>query len=134
MDAVKLMRNKWFLMAFSVFFSGVVWGSFQLVYLKELPLYAMYRNDKPPDPAKVMALYKKMIRTKLNSRKIKSFYCLAKVLARVGKEKEEIRVLRKLVRVVPQDGKLRLWLAVELYNQKRYKEAERHFQLLRKQG
>ena len=65
----------------------------------------MDRDDKPPDTAKVMVLYKKMIRTKPDPRKIRSFYCLAKVLARVGKEKEAIRVLRKLVRVAPKDRK-----------------------------
>ena len=53
-------------------------------------------------------------------------------LKNVGKKKEAIRILRKLVRVTPKDREIRQRLAVELHNQKKYKEAERHFQLLLK--
>ena len=55
-------------------------------------------------------------------------------LKNVGKKKEAIRILRKLVRVTPKDREIRQRLAVELHNQKKYKEAERHFQLLLKES
>ena len=133
MDTIKLIRNKWFLLIFSIFFFGIVWCFFQLVYRDELILRDLYRGNKPPDPAKAMVLYRKMMRTKSNPHEMASFYRLAKVLARVEKRKEVIRILRKLVRIAPKDKELRLWFAVELHNQKRYKEAERHFQLLLKE-
>lgn len=133
MNTIKLIRNKWFLLIFSIFFFGIVWCFFQLVYRNELNLRDLYRGKKPPDPVKVMVLYRKMMRTKPNPHEMASFYRLAKVLARVEKRKEVIRILRKLARVAPMDKELRLWLAVELHNQKRYKEAERHFQFLLKE-
>jgi tetratricopeptide (TPR) repeat protein len=133
MDAIKLIRNRWFLLAFSACFFGIIWCSFQLVYRDALILRDLYSGNKPPDPVKVTVLYRKMMRTNPDSREIVSFYRLAKVLARTEKRKEVIRILRKLVRIAPKDRELRLWLAVELHNQKRYKEAERHFQLLLKE-
>ena len=87
MNTIKLIRNKWFLLIFSIFFFGIVWCSFQLVYRDELVLLDLYRDNKPPDPVKVMVLYQKMMRTKPNPHEIASFYRLAKVLARVEKEK-----------------------------------------------
>src|SRR3989304_666734 len=119
MDTIKLIRNKWFLLIFSIFFFGIVWCFFQLVYRDELILRDLYRDNKPPDPVKVMVLYRKMMRTKPNPHEKDSFYRLAKVLARVEKRKEVIRILRKLVRVVPMDKELRLWLPAHLQNQKK---------------
>ncbi len=133
MNTIKLIRNKWFLLIFSIFFFGIVWCCFQLVYRDELLLLRMYRSSTPPDPAKAMMLYNKMMKTKPDPYEIASFYRLAKVLARVEKRKEVIRILRKLVRIAPKDKELRLWFAVELHNKKRYKEAERHFQFLLKE-
>ena len=133
MDTIKLIRNKWFLLIFSIFFFGIVWCFFQLVYRDEIILRDLYRDNEPPNPAKAMVLYRKMMRTKPNPHEMASFYRLAKVLARVEKRKEGIRILRKLVRIAPEDKELRLWFAVELHNQKRYKEAERHFQFLLKE-
>ncbi len=130
MNAIKLIRNKWFLLTFSLFYAGILWFSFQMVYKNELLLRALYKNPNPPDALQALLLYGKMMKSEPNRHELNPFYCLAKILVRAEKKKEAINVLNRLVKVAPEDRKLRLWLAIELHNQQRYKEAEKHFVVL----
>lgn len=132
MDSVKLIRNKWFLIAFSLFYFGIVWGLFRIFYHKEILLQKMYKGGDTPDALQVMTLYKKMMKTAPKRGNFHSFYRLAKILARIERKKEVIKVLNKLIKTAPEDRELRLWLAVELHNQGRYREAEKHFVALLK--
>ena len=130
MDLIRLIRNKWFLAAFSVFYFGIVWAFFQIFYRKELVLQKAYKSSAAPDTLQVMNLYHKMMQTVPDRSRFDSFYQLAKVLARIERKKELVKVLDKLLKTHPKDRELRLWLAVELHNQGRYREAEKHFVLL----
>ncbi|HHT9137099.1 MAG TPA: tetratricopeptide repeat protein [Candidatus Wunengus sp. YC60] len=132
MDVIKLIRNKWFLAAFSVFYFGIVWIFFQIFYRKELLLQKVYKSSNTPDISQVMTLYNKMMRPAPDRSEFDSFYRLAKTLTRIEKKKELIKVLNKLIKTAPEDRDLRLWLAVELHNQGRYREAEKHFVILLK--
>ncbi|MEP9411797.1 MAG: tetratricopeptide repeat protein [Candidatus Brocadia sp.] len=130
MDLIKLIRNKWFLIAFSVFYFCIVCALFRIFYHKEILLQRLYKGSDTPDALQVMTLYRKMIKTAPKRGNFRSFYRLAKILARIERKKEAIKVLNKLIKTAPEDRELRLWLAVELYNQKRYREAEKHFAVL----
>lgn len=80
-------------------------------------------------------LYNKMMKSAPNRHELNSFYHLAKILTRIEKKKELLKVLNKMVKIAPENRDVRLWLAVELHNQKRYREAEKHFVvLLREHG
>lgn len=127
MELIKLIRNKWFLIAFSVFYFGIVWGLFRTFYHKEILLQKLYKGSDTPDTLQVMTLYKKMMKTAPKRGNFHSFYHLAKILARIERKKEVIKVLNKLIKTDPEDEGLRLWLAVELHNQGRYRDAEKHF-------
>lgn len=127
---VKFIRNKWFLIGFSVFYLGTVWGFFRTFYHKEILLQKLYKGSDTPDALQVMTLYKKMMKTAPKRGNFHSFYRLAKILARIERKKEVIKILNRLIKTVPEDGELRLWLAVELHNQGRYREAEKHFAAL----
>lgn len=134
MNSIKLIRNKWFLVTFSLFYLGILWVSFQWVYHKELMLQNIYKGNTPPDPGQVMKLYSTMMKSAPKSKERNSFYRLAKILARAEKRKEAIKVLNRMIKIAPEDGEVRLWLALELYNQKRYREAEKHFVVLLKKN
>ncbi|CAG1022161.1 hypothetical protein MTYM_01528 [Methylococcales bacterium] len=133
MNSIKLIRNRWFLLTFSLFYLGIIWTSFQWVYHKELLLQNIYKGNNLPDTRQVMTLYSTMIKSVPKSNEFNSFYRLAKILARAEKRKEAIKVLNRMIKIAPEDGEVRLWLAIELYNQKRYKEAEKHFAMLLRQ-
>lgn len=81
-----------------------------------------------------MKLYSTMMKSVPKSNEFNSFYRLAKILARAEKRKESIKVLNRIIRIAPEDREVRLWLAIELYNQKRYREAEKHFVVLLKKN
>jgi tetratricopeptide (TPR) repeat protein len=130
MDSIKLIRNWWFLLSFLLVFSGIIWASFQLVYRKELLIQDMYRSNEPPDVLQVIFLYNKMMKSAPKRNEIDLYYRLSQILMRIGKKKEAVRVLNRLVKTFPEDRSLRLSLAVELHNQKRYREAEKHFVVL----
>jgi len=130
MDSISLIRNRWFLLTFSLVFGGVVWICFQLVYKQELLIQDLYRSNEPPDALQVMMLYNKMMKSALKHNEIDLCYRLSEILIKIGKKKEAVKVLNMLVKTVPEDRSLRLSLAVELHNQKRYKEAEKHFVVL----
>lgn len=49
---------------------------------------------------------------------------------KAGKEKDAVIVLNQLVRLLPKDRELRFQLAIELHNQGKYAEAERHISIL----
>lgn len=117
-------------MTFSLAFFGIIWVSFQFVYKKELLIQNMYRSKEPPDSLQVMMLYNKMMKSTPKHNEIDLYYRLSQIIGRVGKKKEAIRVLNKLLKIVPEDRSLRLFLAVELHNEKRYREAEKHFVML----
>ena len=134
MNSIKLIRNKWFLLTFSLFYLGIIWASFHWVYHKELLLQKIYKGNIPPDTGQVMTLYSKMMKSVPKSSEFNSFYRLAKILARAEKRKEAIKVLNRMIKIAPKDGEVRLWLATELYNQKRYREAEKHFVVLLKKN
>lgn len=133
MNSIKLIRNRWFLLTFSLFYLGIIWTSFQWVYHKELLLQNIYKGNNLPDTRQVMTLYSTMMKSVPKSNEFNSFYRLAKILARAEKRKETIKVLNRMIKIAPEDGEVRLWLAIELYNQKRYKEAEKHFAMLLRQ-
>ncbi len=111
MNSIKLIRNKWFLLTFSLFYVGIIWASFQWVYHKELLLQKIYKSNNPPDTGQVMTLYSKMMKSVPKSKECKSFYCLAKILARAEKRKEAIKVLSRMIKITPEDEEVRLWLA-----------------------
>lgn len=117
-------------MTFSLAFFGIIWISFQLVYKKELLIQNMYRSNEPPDTLQVVMLYNKMVKSALKHKEIDLYYRLSEILMRIGKKKEAVKVLNRLLKTVPEDRSLRLSLAIELHNQKRYKEAEKHFVVL----
>ena len=133
MDLIKSIRNKWFLLIFSFFFFGISWISFRFVYRKELLLQKIYKSNETPDTLQVVMLYNKMMKSAPKRHELNSFYHLAKILTRIEKKKELIKVLNKLIKTAPEDRELRLWLAVELHNQGRYREAEKHFVILLKE-
>lgn len=130
MDSIKLLRHRWFLLTFSLAFFGIIWISFQLVYKTELLIQNMYKSNEPPDALQVMVLYNKITKSALKQNEIDLYHRLSEILMRIGKKKEAVKVLNRLVNTVPEDRSLRLSLAVELHNQKRYKEAEKHFVVL----
>lgn len=136
MNSIKLIRNRWFLLTFSLFYLGIIWTSFQWVYHEELLLQNIYKGNNLPDTGQVMSLYSKMMKSVQKNSEFNSFYRLAKILTRVEKRKETIKVLNRMIKIAPEDGEVRLWLAIEFYNQKRYREAEKHFAMLlrKKQG
>lgn len=117
-------------MTFSLAFFGIIWISFQLVYKTELLIQNMYKSNEPPDALQVMVLYNKITKSALKQNEIDLYHRLSEILMRIGKKKEAVKVLNRLVNTVPEDRSLRLSLAVELHNQKRYKEAEKHFVVL----
>lgn len=55
---------------------------------------------------------------------------LATILRRAGKRENVITVLNRMVELMPEDRGLRLQLALDLHNQGKYLEAERHFVIL----
>ncbi len=134
MDPIKLMRNKWFLLGFLISFFGIVWLSFRLVYKKELFIQEIHKGNKFADSSQVMALYNKMMKSSRKLDEIETYYRLASILINIGKKREAIKVLNRLVKTVPEDRSLRLSLAVELHNEKRYREAEKHFVVLLKKN
>ncbi|MDQ1272151.1 MAG: hypothetical protein QG591_781 [Planctomycetota bacterium] len=134
MNSIKLIRNKWFLLTFSLFYLGIIWASFHWVYHKELLLQKIYKGNTPPDTGQVMTLYSKMMKSVPKSSEFNSFYRLAKILARAEKRKEAIKVLNRMIKIAPKDEEVRLWLAIELYSQKRHREAEKHFVVLLKKN
>ncbi|MCF6154860.1 MAG: hypothetical protein E3K36_06315 [Candidatus Brocadia sp.] len=130
MDSIKLIRNKRFLLIFPLAFFGIIWVSFQLVYKTELLIQNMYGGNEPPDILQVMMLYNKMTKSALKHNEIDLYCHLSQILMRIGKKKEAVKVLNRLVKTVPENRNLRLSLAIELHNQKRYREAEKHFVVL----
>ena len=133
MNSLKLIRNKWFLLIFSFFFWGIICISFQWVYKKELLLRSLYKSTKSPDTLQVMILYSNMMKSIPDRHELKPWYFLANILIKAEKKKEAIKVLSKLIKIAPEDREVRLWLAIELHNQKRYREAEKHFAMLLKE-
>lgn len=121
-------------MIFSFFYFGIFWGFFQLFYKREILLQHLSRSAGPPDNKQVMKLYNKMIHTSPSPQDLHSYYCLGKILIRNKKRKEAIKVLSKVIKMTPDDRSVRLWLAIELYNQQRYREAEKHFAILLKKN
>lgn len=134
MDPIKLIRNKWFLLSCFLSFFGIVWLSFRLVYKKELFIQEIYKGNKSANSSQVIALYNKMMKPSRKSHEIGTYYRLASILITIGKKREAIKVLSRLVKIVPEDRSLRLFLAVELHNEKRYREAEKHFVVLLKKN
>lgn len=132
MNKIKFIRNKWFLVIFSFFYFGIFWGIFQLFYKREILLQHFSKSADPPDDVQVMKLYNKMIHTSPKPQDIHSYYSLGKILIKNKKRKETIKVLNKVIKIKPDDQSVRLWLAIELYNQQRYREAEKHFVVLLK--
>lgn len=132
MNSINLIRNKWFLSIVFPLFLGIVWVSFQMVYKTELILREIYKDDSPPDTAKIMMVYNEMMKSKPGRKECNSYYYLVKILSRAEKKNEMIHVLRRLVKTVPEDRHVRFWLALELHNQKKYREAEKHFVILLK--
>ena len=84
----------------------------------------------PPDTLQVTMVYNKMMKSAPKQNGIDLYCRLSEILIKIGKKKEAVKVLNRLVKTVPEDRSLRLSLAVELYNQKRYREAEKHFVVL----
>lgn len=132
MNSIKLIRNKWFIAIFFLFYFGIFWGAFQWVYKNEILLQLLYEGAESPDADKVMMLYNAMMRKVPGRKEINSYYCLGKILIRAEKRKEAIKVLNAMIKITPDDRSVRLWLAIELYNQQRYRDAEKHFVVLLK--
>lgn len=133
MNSIRIIRSKWFVVAFFLSYFGIFWGAFQWVYQKEILLQSLYKSNESPDAEKVMMLYNTMIKKVPKRKDIGSYYCLGKILVRVEKRKEAIKVLDTMIKITPEDRRVRLWLAVELHNQQRYREAEKHFTILLRQ-
>ncbi|KKO18731.1 MAG: hypothetical protein DCC43_05540 [Candidatus Brocadia sp.] len=130
MSSEKIIRSTWFLATFFLFFFGICWGSFQWVYKNEILLQSLFKSTASPDAEKVMMLYNAMIKKVPSQQDIGSYYCLGKILTRAGKRKETVKVLNTMIKITPEDMNIRLWLAIELHNQQRYREAEKHFVVL----
>ncbi|MDN3515088.1 MAG: tetratricopeptide repeat protein [Candidatus Brocadia sp.] len=75
-----------------------------------------------------------MIKSIPDRHELKPWYFLANILIKAEKKKEAIKILSKLIKIAPEDREVRLWLAIELHNQKRYREAEKHFVVLLKKN
>lgn len=133
MNIIKLIRSKWFVVTFFLFYFGIFWGAFQWVYKNEIILQSLYKNTESPDADKVMMLYNAMIKKVPGRKEINSYYCLGKILLRAEKRKEAIKVLNTMIKITPEDRSVRMWLAIELHNQQRYREAEKHFIILLRQ-
>lgn len=133
MNIIKLIRSKWFVVTFFLFYFGIFWGAFQWVYKNEIILQSQYKNTESPDADKVMMLYNAMIKKVPGRKEINSYYCLGKILLRAEKRKEAIKVLNTMIKITPEDRSVRMWLAIELHNQQRYREAEKHFVILLRQ-
>lgn len=133
MNIIKLIRSKWFVVTFFLFYFGIFWGAFQWVYKNEIILQSLYKNTESPDADKVMMLYNAMIKKVPGRKEINSYYCLGKILLRAEKRKEAIKVLNTMIKITPEDRSVRMWLAIELHNQQRYREAEKHFVILLRQ-
>ncbi len=132
MNGIRLIRNRWFILLFSLLFFGILWGSFQWMYREQILVQQLYRGGQRPDHRAAMMLYREMMESGTNHRDAKSLALLAEVLVRAGKREEAIRVWGRSVSEMPEDRGVRLRLAVALYNQGKYLEAEKHFVVLLK--
>jgi len=130
---IKLLRNKWFLIIFTLSYFGFLWLVFQSLYVKEIYLQRMYKSTGTPDPVKAMELYSRMMKSGPKKNEMDSFFRLVNVLERAGKKEEAIRVLNQIIELKPEDEGTRLRLAVALHNVGKYLEAERHFIILLKE-
>lgn len=132
MNGIRLIRNRWFILLFSLMLVGILWGSFQWMYREQILLQKLYTGRQRPDQAAAMMLYQEMMESGTNHRDRKSLARLAEILVRAGKGEEAIRVWGRLVSQMPEDRGVRLRLAVALHNQRKYLEAEKHFVVLLK--
>ena len=90
-------------------------------------------NNKMPDTLKIASLYDEWMKSIPRRDEIGQYHRLSKILINIDKNKEAIKILKKLLNTFPEDGNIRILLAVELHNQKRYIEAEEHFIILLKE-
>lgn len=134
MNSIRLIRNRWFILFFSLMFFGILWGSFQWMYREQILLQKLYTGGQRPDQRAAMLLYREMMESGTNHRDTKSLARLADILVRAGKGDEAIRVWGRLVSQMPEERGVRLRLAVALHNQGKYLEAEKHFVVLLKGG
>lgn len=130
MNSTKLIRSKWFIAIFFFFYFGILWGFFQWVYKSEILLRSLYKSNGPPDSDQVVMLYNSMMKKVPGRQDVNAYYRLGKILTKAEKRKEAIKVLDKIIKTTPENQRIRLWLAIELYNQQRYREAEKHFVIL----
>ena len=83
-----------------------------------------------PDTLKIANLYDEWMKSIPRRDEIDQYHRLSKILIKIEKKQEAIMILNKLLNTFPGDKNIRLWLAAELHNQKRYREAEEHFVIL----
>ncbi len=132
MNLIYLIRKKWFILVSSLFLCGIILVTFQYVYKKEIYLTSMF-NKKIPDTLMIANLYDKWIKSIPKRDEIGQYHRLSKILIKIGRKQEAIKILNKLLSTFPKDRDIRLLLAVELHNQKRYIDAEEHFAILLKE-
>lgn len=130
MIGIRFIRNKWLMMFFALMFFGLLWGSFQWVYRREILLRRLYYSGTLHDQKVALTLYEDVMESGFTQRDPKSLSLLAEILAKMGKKEEAIRIWDRLVSQLPEDRAARFRLAVALHNHGKYLEAEKHFNVL----
>ena len=132
MNFMYLIRNKWFILTTSFILCAISLVTFQYVYEKEIFLVNMY-NNKTTDTLKITNLYNEWMKSIPRRDEIGQYHLLSEILVKIDKKQEAIKILKMLLNTFPGERNIRLWLAVELHNQKKYGEAEEHFVILLKE-
>lgn len=133
-NGIQLVRNGWFIGAVGLLYGVAVWGGFQWIYTAEIELERLTQAVEAPDPARAIRVYEEIARSRVRRSDLETFVTLGEVLERAGQGNEALDVWRRVVAAVPEEGGLRLRLALTLYNAGRYAEAEPYFAALLREG
>ena len=133
-NGIQLIRNGWFIGAVGLLYGVAVWGGFQWIYTAEIELERLTQTVEAPDPARAIRVYEEIARSRVRRSDLETFVMLGEVLERAGQGNEALDVWRRVVAAVPEEGGLRLRLALTLYNAGRYAEAEPYFAALLREG
>ena len=133
-NGIQLIKNGWFIGAVGLLYGVAVWGGFQWIYTAEIELERLTQAVEAPDPARAIRVYEEIARSRVRRSDLETFVTLGEVLERAGQGNEALDVWRRVVAAVPEEGGLRLRLALTLYNAGRYAEAEPYFAALLREG
>ena len=134
MSLVRLIRTRWFHLAFWPCFLGLVWLAFTQRHHDEILVARLAREPRAPDAATVLALNERLKATPVRRSNVWVFETLAALLERAGSAEAATEVLHRAVKAVPENDRIRLRYALALHHAGRYTDAEREFDRLLKEG